>query len=559
VPAPAPAVTAAADAGGLAAIRAQLDAVSDAERKGDYRAVAAGLQAAAAALDTADRGYATRLRGRAEEAELLLAWHDAVAAAVAGEAQLTLGTGAGTLAVVRDLAGCELVGERDGAEVRLSWADVEAPTLRAMARQLKVAGRAAIGAAVLLYRRADPSPAEALLAEAWQADAALQPAIAQVLARGRGEVVDARGYTLGKSGFVSVRAAELQQESQQLGARLDVALRDKDTTRREALVDEARAAGGDALVVLAAALQREFTRQVARLDGSALKKQVQKLAQQRAELDAARHDARSLIYDEAKYFYPYKPPQVSSDRYAAYLRVQAEIERRTAAVRTLWQDDRTKVRVPPSLSQDLERLGWLAKVLAQLGELDAAALARVDWARALPPGDVVSIRDYCASVAERDELEDWRRVEAYNELVGKSLSSAQRELLRITNDYRTMFRHRPVAIVATLAAASQGHADEMSRLGYFSHTSPTEGRGSPADRTRLAGYPGGATENIALVDGAMGAHLAWLTSSGHHRNLLDPGHHEVGLGANGRYWVQNFSSGRVHRDSAEFAKVAASR
>jgi uncharacterized protein YkwD len=158
------------------------------------------------------------------------------------------------------------------------------------------------------------------------------------------------------------------------------------------------------------------------------------------------------------------------------------------------------------------------------------------------------------SVAERAELEDWRHVEAYNAIVTKKMTSSQRELLKITNDYRAMFRHRPLAIVASICAASQGHAEEMSKLGYFAHISPTPGRQTPWDRMCLAGYKFGVSENIALVDGALGAHVAWCHSSGHHRNLLNPSHEEIGIGADGRNWVQNFGMGRVHRDEPAWAE-----
>jgi len=164
--------------------------------------------------------------------------------------------------------------------------------------------------------------------------------------------------------------------------------------------------------------------------------------------------------------------------------------------------------------------------------------------------------DYCRTTAEREELVTWARVEAYNTIVGKQLSAAQRDLLRLTNDYRAMFRHRPLAAVPTLGVAAQGHADEMSRLGYFSHTSPTPGRRSPFDRMQLAGYAAGASENIALVDGAQGAIEAWRRSSGHHRNMLAAGHTELGCGGNGRYWVQNFGGSLVHRDDPAWAATA---
>jgi hypothetical protein len=72
------------------------------------------------------------------------------------------------------------------------------------------------------------------------------------------------------------------------------------------------------------------------------------------------------------------------------------------------------------------------------------------------------------------------------------------------------------------------HSQEMNRLGYFSHTSPTKGRESPGKRAALEGYKGGVGENIFTGMGSAGAAFtAWFHSSGHHRNMLgggDPQH-----------------------------------
>lgn len=199
-----------------------------------------------------------------------------------------------------------------------------------------------------------------------------------------------------------------------------------------------------------------------------------------------------------------------------------------------------------SLSTDLDRLDWLARGLASLGHGDAVSAVDIGWARALPAGESIGLQEFCLDPAERADLEEWRRIDAYNAVIEKQVASAVREQLRVTNAYRAMFRHRPLALVANVCSAAQGHADEMSTLGYFAHMSPTPGRKTPTDRMRLAGYNFGVTENIALTDSARGAHDAWCRSSGHHRNLLNPRHTELGVGANGRYWVQNFGSGSTY-------------
>ncbi|HEX5053218.1 MAG TPA: CAP domain-containing protein [Planctomycetota bacterium] len=537
----------------LAGLRAQMDQVRAAEERAAFGEAAGLLRAAADLVRDRDADFARRLEVRADEAGLLAAWHECIAETLRTGRVLNTTTAAGQGVQLRAVEGPALLGSSVDGDLRLCWHDIGAPGLQALTEQVQPTGRSLLGAATLLYKQGESERAEALLAKALRADATQKPLVDEVIAHGRGEPIDALGYTLGKDGFVSARSIEVQKQAKKLGARLDTVLRDKNPNARDAFVTDVLSSGPEALDVMVAAFQKEFGRQLEKLESGNLKKQVDRLAQQRVMLDAARKNARDLIYDEVKYFYPYKPPAVSGQRFAEYNEVQAEVDRRVAALRVLWRDDRVVVRVPASLRADLDRLQWVAKVLGDLGELDQDRLARVDWARALPAGDSVGIRDYCATVAERTELEEWRRIEAYNTIVGKKLGAAVREQLRITNDYRAMFRHRPLAIVASLCEAAQGHAEEMSKLGYFAHMSPTPGRTTPYDRMRLAGYKFGVSENIALSDSALASHNAWCQSSGHHRNLLDPNHHEVGIGADGRYWVQNFGSGLVHRDDPAWA------
>ena len=106
-----------------------------------------------------------------------------------------------------------------------------------------------------------------------------------------------------------------------------------------------------------------------------------------------------------------------------------------------------------------------------------------------------------------------------------------------------MFGHRPaVRINPCLVTSSRGHSDDMSRLGFFDHFSPVEGKKTPEDRMKLAGYEmSGCSENIYAGSGSPeAAHEGWIHSSGHHRNILMPGWVEMGSGSAGRDWTQNF-------------------
>lgn len=543
----APASVGAPAGAALAALRKLLDEVRRAEEVGDFAAAAQGLLGASVAVRERDAAYADRLTARAEEATLCDAWHDAVGAALVDGAKLDVALLAGGKAALKEADGPRLVLAADGR--RISWHDVAPEGVAALAEQLKVRGEAALGASALLYRKSANAAAEALLAKTLKAEPTRKDAADRVIARGRGEPLAAGGYTLGKDGFSSVRSLAIQKQATAFRARLDEALRDRSGKVRTDLWGEVMAAGPDAVQAFAAALKRELQVQASKFDKPSWRKDHEKLVAARQNLDAARNHARELIYDEAKYFYPYKPPTVSSERYAEYVRVQAEVNRRVEALRAVWNDGKQKLTVPGSVRADLERIDWIAERLADLGDGDDAALARVAWARPLTPGRTISVQDLALTVAEAAEFDEWRRIERYNDLVGRTLASAQREQLKVTNGYRAMYRHRPLAIVPVVCTAAQGHAEEMSKLGYFAHQSPTPGRTTPYDRMRLAGYDRGASENIALVDGAEGAHNAWCQSSGHHRNLLEASHHEIGVGNDGRYWVQNFGRGQVYRES----------
>jgi len=537
----------------LMELRSQMEAIRRAEEDGAFATAARLLREAAELARARDPAFAERLSGRADAAELEAAWHDHVAAALAAGRTLKVTTRAGRAVTLRAAADERLAVRAAAGDERLPWTEVSAFGLSLLVEQTEPAGPAALGAAVLFYGAGDARRAESLLAKVLPGEPKLKAAVDGVLARGRGEPVDERGYTLGRDGFVSLRALDLEKAAQKLSGRIDAALRDRDPAARDTLVAESMGGGPEQLAVLTTAMQKEFERQLAKIEASPVRKQYERLAEARTVLDAARDEARSLIYDEVKYFYPYKPPAVSSDKFAEYNRVQAEVDRRVDALRAVWKDDRVRVRVPASLRADLDRLDWAAKVLGQLAPFDPGRLAPVEWARAVPAMDSVGLQEHCRTADEREQREQWRRIEAYNAIAGKSLPSAVREQLKITNDYRAMFGHRPLAIVRALCESAQGHAEEMTRLGYFAHMSPTPGRRTPYDRMQLAGYASGSSENIALCDSASSAHNAWCGSSGHHRNLLDPNHHEVGIGADGRNWVQNFGSGQVHEQDPAWA------
>ena len=108
----------------------------------------------------------------------------------------------------------------------------------------------------------------------------------------------------------------------------------------------------------------------------------------------------------------------------------------------------------------------------------------------------------------------------------------------------------PLMANPALHNAARNHSWDMGRRNYFDHMSP-EGHG-PNERTRAAGYPSGAAENIhAGSDAAHAAVNAWMTSPGHCRNFMNPNYREIGVGhafvngsRYGHYWTANIGFGR---------------
>lgn len=512
------------------------------ENDGEFANAAAELKSAADGVRATDPDYATRLDLRIADIARVVAWHTEIAALAAASPIEVVVADRGAARIVGASGGLVRIAVASGEE-NVSWHAVEVDSIAQVAAAAKVSAQATLGAASLLYRRDARRLAERALARALQADASLKQEVWRTVAHGRGDAEDPRGYELRADGFVSVADAEAEKQAGKVLARIDAALRSKDKKAREALLTDALALGPAAVGAIASRLQRLLDKEIETLDASPTKKLVDKLSAQRQALDAARQHAKELIYDEVKYFYPYKPPQVDSDRYAEYVRVQQEVNRRVDAVRSLWNDDRIKGKAPANFADAVERLDWIAIALRDLGELDPLAMVGAEWARAVVPGEPLGIQTFCKTAEEKEQLQLWRRIDAYNEMLGAQIERGDASLLRITNAYRAMFRHRPLALDLKVLAAAKGHAKEMSQLGYFSHFSPMPGRKTPTDRMLLAGYTHGAGENIALTDGPDSAHLAWCQSSGHHRNLLNPNHTEAGMAGDGRNWVQNFGIG----------------
>ncbi len=513
-------------------------------------AFAAGAFAEARSLfvDTAekvagrDAKFAAELRTRAEDCALLTGLHTAVADRLVkgGKPEVTFADGHRARLVDCTSTGLRFSG--DGGEEVVAWPDLPPTAVDTILRGLDAPADAYLGAAVLALTHGDPGSAEARLVSAARKDAGAKGRTDAMLARVRGESVPPGGYKIEGGGVVAATAAT--PLAREIESRLENALRQRDAKAREAVLADLLARGPEHLDAVVSVLRRVQATLANKLQSHPLKKNWDKVGAERDRLDAARAHALELIFDEVKYFYPYKPPAVSADQAKLYAAVQREVDVRVKAVRDVWEDSKVKVPIPATVAVEVEKLRWVSTVLDGFGERSDGVLARVRWAQSLPAEPTLTVQNFCRDPLE---LEAWhlaRRVEALNKARLAALSPAEREQLEVTNAYRRQMGRRPLVVDMRILAAARGHCDEMERLGYFGHFSPTPGLRSPYERMRAANYAHGSSENIASNGSATGAHDAWLHSSGHHRNILGPLHTEFACGQRGRLWTQNFGAGR---------------
>ena len=122
-------------------------------------------------------------------------------------------------------------------------------------------------------------------------------------------------------------------------------------------------------------------------------------------------------------------------------------------------------------------------------------------------------------------------------------ASLEAQLLTLTNQARLDNGVGTLERDEGLAQAARHHAEEMARLGYFSHTSPTPENATVSQRVARSGsFIGTLGENLALVgetNTAQTTTTGWLESPGHRANLLNPEFTHVGFG------VARYPDGRV--------------
>lgn len=119
----------------------------------------------------------------------------------------------------------------------------------------------------------------------------------------------------------------------------------------------------------------------------------------------------------------------------------------------------------------------------------------------------------------------------------------QKSFLDLHNAERRRHGVRPLRWNAQLAAAAQVKAEDMNRHGYFSHNDlagrgwwvPIVARYGKAYRHLAQNIAKGFSNVVAVMD-------AWMNSTPHRRDVLDPASDEVGFGESGGYWCADFGA-----------------
>lgn len=137
---------------------------------------------------------------------------------------------------------------------------------------------------------------------------------------------------------------------------------------------------------------------------------------------------------------------------------------------------------------------------------------------------------------------------------GVEAPALEARIIALTNIERARHGLAPLVADADLTRAARAHSEEMVRLDYFAHESPTAALRTPARRVAKAGCTDVEVgENIAFYEG-YGPDEAvrrvvsdWMNSPGHRANILRSSYTHIGIGlawGGGKLTVSQELSGR---------------
>lgn len=126
-----------------------------------------------------------------------------------------------------------------------------------------------------------------------------------------------------------------------------------------------------------------------------------------------------------------------------------------------------------------------------------------------------------------------------------SYASFQNQVVQLVNQERAANGLKPLTVNSLLTKTATLKSEDMAKLNYFDHQSPTYG--SPFDMMKQYGISyRTAGENIAMGQTTPQQVMqGWMNSPGHRANILNSSFTQIGVGiaknAQGRYiWTQQF-------------------
>ncbi len=124
-------------------------------------------------------------------------------------------------------------------------------------------------------------------------------------------------------------------------------------------------------------------------------------------------------------------------------------------------------------------------------------------------------------------------------------SAFQKKVVDLVNAERAKAGLKPLTMSAPLNKTATLKSQDMAKLNYFDHNSPTYG--SPFDMMKKYGISyRTAGENIAMGQTSPEQVMqGWMNSSGHRANILNASYTQIGVGiaknsAGRLYWTQQF-------------------
>ena len=287
-------------------------------------------------------------------------------------------------------------------------------------------------------------------------------------------------------------------------------------------------------------------------------------------------DYRQALEEAAKY-HSKRLDELSRGRstanpYAAHHELARQLDEERARVmpliKTDWKKDGAKIAMLREEMGKLEKLSTRVNRLAAADtkrfdrELDAAIGGMMEVAREQARFDKESemvdmddddlrgnvLKNHvegCVLLPQRERFDATRaaaaelaKVEKENADAGRWAKPAMKSFATILNRERYLVGMIPLRLDEKLHDATQGHSEDMARLGFFAHESPVEGKKTPWDRARLAGFAGnGRGENIFMGSASPdSAYNAWFASDGHRFTMFGGGN-VLGVGISGVHWT----------------------